>query len=312
MIIRPFSTQDLSEITRHIQHSLNQSDIEYLGFIPDSTHINKSSFQDPDYNKDYFLGAFDNEKCIGSIMGVHRPWKEGRETTGYIKWILIDPKYRNKGLGSILYTDLENKFKNSNLKILTFGSSAPAYFLPGLPKDNKPSKEFFINKGWKTGDDRVSLLVELKKEIFNLDNLSIKPKYSSTYTLSSASNDNKDELIQFVSNEFSSSWSNEVKMAMEGSNPNSGSIILQNENMHIIGFAAFNGSNPQWFGPMGVKSDLRKEGFGRILFYEALKEMMRRGIKKTILPWINGKEEFYPQFFKEYKWKKYYKLNKEL
>lgn len=312
MIIRPLKKGDLSEVTQHLKRSLSQNDIEALGFEPDITHLEKTSFLDPDYNKDLLLGAFIEDKCIGTIMGVTRLWKEGREDTGYIKWILVDPDYRKKGTGTLLYKQIEDIFIKMDLKTFTFGSSSPSYFLPGIPIENEEAAEFFENRGWKRDFNRVSLLVKLSEKDLNHKELSLKPKYKKPYKIITATSSNSKELVNFVDIEFPGSWSNEVKMAMEGANPNSGSVICIDENSEIIGFAAFNGSNPQWFGPMGVKESLRKEGFGRILFYEAIKEMMRRGMIETILPWINGKEEFYPRFFNDYKWKKYFKFNKEL
>ncbi len=312
MIIKPFKRENLPEITQHLHRSLSENDIEALGFKPDITHLEKSSFLDPDYKHSFFLGAFDETKCVGSIMGVTRLWKEGRENTGYIKWILVDPSYRQKGTGTLLYKEIEKQFLEMNLKTFTFGSSSPSYFLPGVPKENNDCKLFLEKKGWKADFDRVSLLVQLSDDVLNHNELNLKPKYKDPFKIYTATKRDSKELVTFVNNEFPGSWSNEVQMAMEGANHNSGSIILRDESSNILGFAAFNGSNPQWFGPMGVKESLRKEGFGRILFYEAIKEMMRRGMKETILPWINGKEEFYPRFFKDYKWKKYYKFNKEL
>lgn len=312
MIIRPLEKTDLLELSNHIRKSLRENDVESLGFLPDINHIEKQTFLDPDYQMELLLGAFDEGKCIGSIMGLTRLWKEGREDTGYIKWILVDPDRRREGIGQSLYRAIENQFLEQNLKVYTFGSSSPSYFLPGMPKESAGGKEFFEKHGWITDSERVSILAELKEELLNHEELSLLPRSDRQYNCTIAKSEDKDELVEFVKNEFDGSWSNEVKMAMEGSNPNSGSIIVRDTEGSILGFAAFHGSNPQWFGPMGVREDLRKEGFGRLLFYSAIKEMMSRGITSTTLPWINGKEEFYPRFFHNFKWKKYYKFNKEI
>ena len=105
--IRPISHRDLDTFV-DAQCNLPESELErWVGFIPDRTQALRQTFDDPDFAPELFLGAWDGDRLAGSVLGIRRPWKEGKESTGFVKWIWVCPSYRRQGIGRKLLTACE-------------------------------------------------------------------------------------------------------------------------------------------------------------------------------------------------------------
>lgn len=60
----------------------------------------------------------------------------------------------------------------------------------------------------------------------------------------------------------------------------------------VIGFACYEATRPDYFGPMGVRDDQRGQGVGRALLLKALESMRELGYAYAIVGWA-GPKEFY-------------------
>lgn len=301
----------LFKLSDHIHRSLDSASTFALGFIPDIDHIRAQSFMDPDYRKEMLLGVFDaSGRMVASIMGVNRPWKQGREDVGYIKWILVDPARRREGLGRRLCLNIEKVFIASGIRKLAFGASSPRYFLPGVPGKHDSLASFLTGMGWKRGKERVSILADISGAHLNTEELTVQHRCKRDVRFLSVCHGKHKGLVEFVKREFSGSWAEEVGAAMASASSRSGAVYAEERNGAILGFAAFCGSNPNWFGPMGVDGKHRGTGLGRALFYEAVTVMRDKGYNRIMIPWINGKEQFYSRFFRDFKWCRYWSFIK--
>jgi ribosomal protein S18 acetylase RimI-like enzyme len=85
----------------------------------------------------FFLGMFDGDRMIGSILGN----SDGRK--GWINRLAIDPDYRGKGLAGILIDECEKRLYGLGLKVI-------AALIEG---ENKQSESAFSKAGYVYTDD---------------------------------------------------------------------------------------------------------------------------------------------------------------
>jgi len=85
----------------------------------------------------FFLGMYDGEKMIGSILGSF----DGRK--GWINRLAVDPDYRGKGLAAHLIEECEKQLYGLGIKVI-------AALIEG---DNKSSESAFSKAGYGYWDE---------------------------------------------------------------------------------------------------------------------------------------------------------------
>ncbi|MCL2006986.1 MAG: GNAT family N-acetyltransferase [Treponema sp.] len=87
-----------------------------------------------------FIAAFDNEDCIGFFSG-----KIHYNRTGDIYVCGIDPNYQGKGIGTLLYRELENYFLKNKCEYVIVKT------LSEIAQDENyaMTKKFYIKIGFK-------------------------------------------------------------------------------------------------------------------------------------------------------------------
>lgn len=60
----------------------------------------------------------------------------------------------------------------------------------------------------------------------------------------------------------------------------------------VVGFACYEATRPDYFGPTGVRQDLRGLGIGKALLIRCLEAMRAMGYAYAIIGWV-GPKEFY-------------------
>jgi N-acetylglutamate synthase len=94
--------------------------------------IAKKLQRDPDL----FLIAEVNDQVIGTVLGGF----DGRR--GMVYHLAVEAEYRNKGLGSLLMSELEKRMKDKGC--------IRSYLL--VTKDNSDAIRFYENSGWEKMD----------------------------------------------------------------------------------------------------------------------------------------------------------------
>jgi GNAT superfamily N-acetyltransferase len=61
----------------------------------------------------------------------------------------------------------------------------------------------------------------------------------------------------------------------------------------VLGFAAYNATRPDYFGPTGVAKAERRAGIGRALLRHCLDALAAEGYAYAIIGGVNGRERFY-------------------
>jgi len=100
----------------------------------------------------------------------------------------------------------------------------------------------------------------------------------------------RDIVRRFVREQFSDNWAAEVEFAFSNGHPITGFVAVKDGD--IIGFAAYECSRRGFFGPTGVREDLRNSGAGALLLMRCLESMREMGYAYAIIGGV-GPTAFY-------------------
>jgi predicted N-acetyltransferase YhbS len=100
----------------------------------------------------------------------------------------------------------------------------------------------------------------------------------------------RSALRRFVRDQFGDNWSSEADMAFSNGHPITGFVAI--EDGDIAGFAVYESSRRGFFGPTGVREDLRGKGAGAVLLFRCLESMREMGYAYAIIGGV-GPAEFY-------------------
>jgi GNAT superfamily N-acetyltransferase len=97
-------------------------------------------------------------------------------------------------------------------------------------------------------------------------------------------------LRRFVEQHFTENWASEADFAFANAHPITGFVAV--EDGSIVGFAVYECSRRGFFGPAGVREDLRGKGVGASLLFRCLEGMREMGYAYAIIGGV-GPAEFY-------------------
>ena len=100
----------------------------------------------------------------------------------------------------------------------------------------------------------------------------------------------KGRILEFVKNTFSSGWEHECECALFHQ-PVSCYIAVKNEK--LIGFACYDATAKDFFGPIGVSEKMRYSGVGKVLLYKCMQSMKEFGYAYAIIGWAEEAIAFY-------------------
>ena len=236
---------------------------------------------------------------------------------GWISLIYVIPKYRNKGIGSILLKKVESEFIKLNKKVLYLGKDFYNFF-PGLPIDLKKHLEWFEKRGF----NRLYNTCDLIK---NKDNLITLRNDKIRYVLGNQVK--KEDLLEFLNNNWPGRWTSEARDYFECGGEGKEYVIgLDNEK--IIAFAKIGYPTTDtklisysltWrdkfnslggIGPLGVDKSYRGQNIGFDIVAYATNHLIQNGAEDIIIDWTNLLD-FYRKLGYEV-WKTYEYLQKNL
>ncbi len=97
-------------------------------------------------------------------------------------------------------------------------------------------------------------------------------------------------LRRFVLEHFTENWASEADLAFASGHPITGFVAI--EHGAIAGFAVYECSRRGFFGPTGIREDLRGNGAGASLLFRCLEAMREVGYGYAIIGGV-GPDEFY-------------------
>ncbi|MBU1098593.1 MAG: GNAT family N-acetyltransferase [Bacteroidetes bacterium] len=281
--IREIKYSDLGDITELCGSSMPRDSLT-------NSLLRQKIFDDNDFSNGSTLLAFSSGKLIGFIMAVIRQRENGKQ--GYIKLLATHPQYRRNGLARELYTRIENKFIENQIKSIRLFESWPNYYMPGLDPFYTEAICFFERMGYKKIGDTSNLSVELSDKNFSTDSEELEIKLGGINIRRAVSGD-FDSTLNWIDKNFNA-WRGEVEAAFKN---NPISIHLAFRNNEIIAFSAYDTNNIGlgWFGPMGTTEAARGKGVGGMLLKRCIADMQEIGYNKAIIPWV-GPIPFYMHY----------------
>ena len=132
--------------------------------------------------------------------------------------------------------------------------------------------------------DMLVSLLNLPEGREEIDRLS-----SDGITIRRANNYERSVLRRFILNTFSEVWADEV-MAAFAQHPVT--CFIATHEKRIIGFAAYECTRRDFFGPMGVNPDYRGKGIGKALLLTSLRAMLELGYAYAVIGGV-GPTDFY-------------------
>jgi predicted GNAT family acetyltransferase len=100
----------------------------------------------------------------------------------------------------------------------------------------------------------------------------------------------RDALRRFVREHFGDNWASEADFAFALGHPITGFAAIHGG--AIAGFAVYESSRRGFFGPTGVREDLRGHGAGAALLFRCLESMREMGYAYAIIGGV-GPADFY-------------------
>ncbi|HEX5478151.1 MAG TPA: GNAT family N-acetyltransferase [Dehalococcoidia bacterium] len=97
-------------------------------------------------------------------------------------------------------------------------------------------------------------------------------------------------LLKFVREHFGEGWAAEAEFAFDGGHPITGFVAVKDG--VFVGFAVYETSRRGFFGPTGVRPDMRKQSIGASLLFRCLEGMRELGYAYAIIGGV-GPAEFY-------------------
>lgn len=95
---------------------------------------------------------------------------------------------------------------------------------------------------------------------------------------------------RFVREQFGENWASEAELAFSG-HPITGFVAVKEG--EIVGFAVYECSRRGFFGPTGVRDDLRGSGAGAALLMRCLESMREMGYAYAIIGGVGDARAFY-------------------
>lgn len=98
-----------------------------------------------------------------------------------------------------------------------------------------------------------------------------------------------EEVLFFVRENFSEGWVGEARYAMM---QDPVKCFIAVENKQVVGFACYDSSAKDFFGPIGVSEKMRGRGVGNALLLRTLHAMKEYGYGYAVIGWV-GPAAFY-------------------
>ena len=231
------------------------------------------------------LAEMDGEPA-GLVVAVARQAEAGPR--GYVKLLAVGPKHRRQGIGSLLLKQAENHLVEQGAAEVRIAESAPNYLTPGVDKRYSGADAFLRQQGYKETGVAVNMSVCLHDNLLIEESLGMAAPEGCL--LRRARPDDKPQLLSFLAEHWPA-WQAEALAALHSQPP---TLFVALRDDRLIGFSAFecNNRGTGWFGPMGVASNARGGGLGRLLLARCLSAMAEMGFSEVTIPWV-GPPEFY-------------------
>lgn len=280
MAIATFSSQYLDATIQVWNQTLAADPIDLAGFT-------NRVLLDSKFDAQHFLLMLDGRQVVGFL------WATADQATrqGWLIAMGVLPQAQHQRRGASLVTRIQQIFVGEGAQQITLAAYPASYLFPGVDTAAYPNAlPFFQKLGFVKSGEAVSMqrsLVNYHRPI-NFDQvltqvealgIKIRPfQLSDTYSL-----------LMLLSQDFAPDWQVNVRQAIKSGLASRTIIVAVNQHDEIIGYCqrAIDASAGR-FGPFGVRSDMRRQHLGYVLFHTMLITMVKQHIYHVYFFWTDG------------------------
>ncbi|MDI6618390.1 MAG: GNAT family N-acetyltransferase [Clostridiales bacterium] len=252
----------------------------------------------PHFSYDGTFVCTDGEKVIGFANALFKksflPGETFENTPGYITFVIVDKGYRYKGVGTALLKRAEDYLKNSGKKRSQMDFFNPInleWYIPGTDRHDHPNApgvdiegpgyEFVKKNGYIERTREISMYLDLKR--FEIDESILKKKLELKQRgvdigyYDKNNHTGFDGLFDNLGNEL---WRKEIDDDLSREKPYP--VLVASKNGRICGFAgpiSMEKSGRGLFSGIGVDSNCRGMGIGKVLFFMLCDSFRKEGVK---------------------------------
>ncbi|KAI7848943.1 glycoside hydrolase superfamily [Circinella umbellata] len=273
------------------------------------------------YGEDWPLGSEKIEKTLrtakngnywaatdcqtGEVIGFVATQVKYAEKKGELMLLMTHPQYERRGIGSLLHDHALDYLRLQSCNTYMLGSTYPRFF-PGLPQDKEQHQSFFERRGWKFQTKHVwDLVGNLDQETVGNKSVEdrmkrekiwfgrIKPSelwellafqrryfpfWLRAYQHHANLGDFQDFLVARQDNKNGKLLASLVLNTTHTTHPDRGDLIWTDDKL----FTDASGG----MACVGVAEEERGRGIGIGIVVEANKILMKRGVKKSYVDWV--------------------------
>lgn len=191
-----------------------------------------------------------------------------RGDSGHIRLLVVTPEHRRTGVGGSLLDAAEGDLRAAGVTDVRTGADAPDYLWPGVDVREVGLLALLERHGYWKDDANFNMAVDLAG----------LPDDPGGWV--PADGVDADDLRSWLREHYPH-WEAEAMPALERR-----TLVASADDSGITAFAAWDVNRRGWFGPTGVRPDLRGCGLGTPLLVAALHQMRRSGLESADIAWV--------------------------
>lgn len=221
------------------------------------------------------------------------PYLVADRDTAWIQVLLVDKRYRQRGIGSELLRRAERALMAQGAKRILLGRD-PWHYFPGVPAEDTELKRWVEARGYVSGGDVHDMHCLLGEDV--------DMPVLSEVAFRLLKSDEKDAFLEFMRRAFPGRWTYEAAQYFAHGGTGREFVIAIKKD-RIIGFCRINDANSPFIaqnvywaplfegealggiGPLGIDSAERGYGYGLTMVQAGMAILHSRGIRHVIIDW---------------------------
>ena len=265
-------------------------------FAADEKKIRKNLFSDSDFCEAASFTARGTDGSLTGFIGVKTAGETGvYDNTAWVSAFAVDKPFRNKGVGTLLYTAAEKELLSRGIKRIYIGQDFNNFF-SGIPDPDDIVCGFFGKLGFRLNPD---LHFDLEADIVHnelIDRFDTAP-FAVDFSVSVLTAGDKELLLSFLAREFPGRWRYEAEQYFTDVWNDDAVTVLRDRPTGVIeGYCKLsNNAGYGGLGPIGIAECIRGKKVGAFLLHESLLQLRQMNAVRVCIDWTMLRK-FYGQF----------------
>jgi GNAT superfamily N-acetyltransferase len=195
---------------------------------------------------------------------------------GHVDLLAVDPAARQHGIGRSLLAAIEDRLVELGATQIKLGANPPCYVWPGIDVRYTPAVCAARRLGYELVDTAWNMTVDLS----TVDTVSTDEDRLAEAGIEVRPGE--ESVVPWVRATWHDGWAWEVAQSIDRSGAG---VHVAWRDGEPLGFAAYGGNRPSWFGPMGTAPAAEGLGVGRVLLRRCLVDQRDAGLRTAQIAW---------------------------